>query len=325
MLTIEGGRPRLYQWDIDQRLEVDNDEVLEVHFVNAVTSPALVCEVYEENGRRFADVPNVLLQQFWPIQAYGCCNSRVRDVETIKVIRREKPADYVYTETEVKRFDDLERQVKSSVRFDLSQELTKTQQDMARRNINAMSADTEIPSPYDLPPATADTLGGVKIGDGLVADEDGRVSVKPDGGYELIETIKVNDDGVAEIVRDGYKLDAVRITVLTGACELNGNSFLRLFTNAGHQPTLGSAYLSRGETVAMRYELYKNGGVWDGNSTGGVWGNGGTPILGMNRQNELITATKDDYITSIRFYTLSAATPYPPGTEINVYGVRHDA
>ena len=36
----------------------------------------------------------------------------------------------------------------------------------------------EIPEPYTLPVATADRLGGVMVGDGLQADEDGRVSTR---------------------------------------------------------------------------------------------------------------------------------------------------
>lgn len=111
MLIIEGGRSCLYQWDVDQRLEVVNSDVLEVHFSNAVIGAALVCEVYEEDGRRFANIPNVLLQQAWAIQAHGCCELRVRDVQVIRVVRREKPADYVYTETEVKRYEDLDKRI----------------------------------------------------------------------------------------------------------------------------------------------------------------------------------------------------------------------
>ena len=53
-----------------------------------------------------------------------------------------------------------------------AQELTADQQAQARRNIGAMSAATEIPAPYQLPTATTDTLGGVKVGDGLQMDED---------------------------------------------------------------------------------------------------------------------------------------------------------
>lgn len=111
MLIIEGGRSCLYQWDVDQRLEVVNSDVLEVHFSNAVIGAALVCEVYEEDGRRFANIPNVLLQQAWAIQAHGCCELRVRDVQVIRVVRREKPADYVYTETEVKSYEDLDKRI----------------------------------------------------------------------------------------------------------------------------------------------------------------------------------------------------------------------
>lgn len=115
MILLENGRSCLYQWDIDQRVEIESaEEIIEVHFVNAVTSPALVVSVYEEDGRRFANIPNILLQQFWPIQAYGCCASRVRDVETFKVIRREKPADYIYTETELKTYGSLEERIEAN-------------------------------------------------------------------------------------------------------------------------------------------------------------------------------------------------------------------
>lgn len=112
MLIIEGGRSCLYQWDIDQRLEVVNPDVHEVHFSSATISPALVCDVYEEDGRRFANIPNILLQEAWAIQAHGCCDSRVRDVLVCRVVRRARPADYVYTETEVKTFDALEKRIK---------------------------------------------------------------------------------------------------------------------------------------------------------------------------------------------------------------------
>lgn len=48
----------------------------------------------------------------------------------------------------------------------------------------------EIPEAYELPVATADTLGGVKVGKGLVMDGEA-LGVKPEGVYELIETIFV--------------------------------------------------------------------------------------------------------------------------------------
>lgn len=112
MLIIEGGRPQLYQWDVNQRLEVMNSDVLEVHFSNSALSYALVCDVYEENGRRYANIPNIILQYALDIQAHGCCAVRVRDEQTCHVIGRAKPADYVYTETEVKSYENLDARIK---------------------------------------------------------------------------------------------------------------------------------------------------------------------------------------------------------------------
>ena len=111
MFELDNARGALYQWDVDQRVSVDSADIVEVHFTNAVTAPALVCEVYEEGGRRWANIPNILLQQGWAVKVYGCCGECVRAEATIPVIRRTKPADYVYTETEVKRYDDLEQRI----------------------------------------------------------------------------------------------------------------------------------------------------------------------------------------------------------------------
>lgn len=111
MLKIEDGRLSFYQWDLNQRLVIDNPSIIEVHYTNAFTSPALVCEVYEEDGIRYANVPNILLQTDWTIKAYGCCNDYVIEAETFIINTREKPADYVYTETEIKTFSALEKRI----------------------------------------------------------------------------------------------------------------------------------------------------------------------------------------------------------------------
>ena len=111
MLKIEDGRLSFYQWDLNQRLVIDNPSIIEVHYTNALTSPALVCEVYEEDGIRYANVPNILLQTDWTIKAYGCCDDYVIEAETFIVNTREKPADYVYTETEIKTFSALEKRI----------------------------------------------------------------------------------------------------------------------------------------------------------------------------------------------------------------------
>lgn len=111
MLTVYGDRPHFYQWDLNQRLIVDNPDVIEVHFSNTRVKPAPICEVYEEAGVRYANVPNILLQQPLAIMAHGCCAECVRDELIIRVVGRTKPADYIYTETEIRSFESLQKRV----------------------------------------------------------------------------------------------------------------------------------------------------------------------------------------------------------------------
>ena len=107
MFSILDGRARFYQWDLDRKVVVDDESINQVHFCNRTDECSLVCDVYYLNGKRVADVPNVLLQQDWRINVYGYDKNYTKHNEVFDVVRRSKPADYVYTETEVKSFDDL--------------------------------------------------------------------------------------------------------------------------------------------------------------------------------------------------------------------------
>lgn len=112
MFRIENGREHFYQWDVEQRLIIDDTTITEVHFCNKTEECALVVEVYTEGALRFANVPNILLQTDWSIRAYAYCNDcYTKQCATFKVMARSKPDDYVYTETEVKRWEDLEARV----------------------------------------------------------------------------------------------------------------------------------------------------------------------------------------------------------------------
>ena len=84
----------------------------EVHFCNKTDDCALVCEVKSDNGLRVVDVPNILLQNAWDIRAYAYCDCATMREMRFKVIARSKPADYIYTETEIKNYADLEERVK---------------------------------------------------------------------------------------------------------------------------------------------------------------------------------------------------------------------
>ncbi len=101
MFTIFDGRNSFYQWDLNQKLIIEDNTIDEVHFCNRTDDCALVCRVYAENGLRVVNVPNILLQDSWDVRAYGYCGNRYTKQEArFKVLARSKPADYIYTETE---------------------------------------------------------------------------------------------------------------------------------------------------------------------------------------------------------------------------------
>ena len=107
MFKIYDGRNQFYQWDIDRRLIVEDDTINQVHFCNRTGECSLVCEVYEENGLKLVNVPNILLQDNWRINAYGYDENYTKHSEFFDVVSRTKPDSYVYTETEVLTFTEL--------------------------------------------------------------------------------------------------------------------------------------------------------------------------------------------------------------------------
>lgn len=112
MFKILDGREEFYQWDVDRKLIISDTTVDEVHFCNRTDDCSLVVEVYELDGQRVADVPNILLQTDWPIRAYAYCGGcYTKQMATYKVRSRTKPSDYVYTETEIKNYDAVIAQV----------------------------------------------------------------------------------------------------------------------------------------------------------------------------------------------------------------------
>ena len=105
MFSIYDGRTSFWQWDLGQKLIVSDDTCCEVHFDNGTTDAALVCEVFEENGKRLVNVPNILLQSDKLLQVFAYVvnedDEHTIHSEIFKVQSKAKPEDYVYTETEI--------------------------------------------------------------------------------------------------------------------------------------------------------------------------------------------------------------------------------
>lgn len=111
MFRLEDGRMRFYQWDTGVRIVVSDPSIAEVHFCNTTEECSLVCEAYTENGLRYANVPNVLLQEAFPIRVYGFDGTYTKHYTVFNIVARTKPADYVYTETEIKSWEALEKRM----------------------------------------------------------------------------------------------------------------------------------------------------------------------------------------------------------------------
>ena len=112
---IFDGRSSFYQWDLNQKLIVDgitlNDEI---HFKNIDGTGASVVKPYSSEGNILVDVPNVLLQKANSITVWVYVNNdHTKEQAVFNVIPRQKPADYIYTPTEVSVWKVLEEAVEN--------------------------------------------------------------------------------------------------------------------------------------------------------------------------------------------------------------------
>lgn len=110
MFAIANDRKSLWQWDLNQQLTIDGD-CTEVHYLDRGTPSTLTVEV--KDGK--ADIPNILLQKAGRLVVYAYIidaqDHHTKVCETFGIAPRPKPAEYVYTETEVKTWSNLQSQI----------------------------------------------------------------------------------------------------------------------------------------------------------------------------------------------------------------------
>lgn len=111
MFKIYDGRDYFYQWDLNRKLIIEDSTVKQVHFCNRTEECSLVVETYEQDGSLVADVPNILLQTSWRVRAYAYDGNATLHEQWYEVKARTKPEDYIYTETELKSWEELEERV----------------------------------------------------------------------------------------------------------------------------------------------------------------------------------------------------------------------
>lgn len=113
-IFLDDANHALYQWDTGQKIMLFGVSAgARVDWVQGTT--LLTVEAYESGGKVYADVPNILLQTSGSIKALVyVIDDNARETVYAKpmtVRSREKPSEYVYTETEVKSWEDLSDRV----------------------------------------------------------------------------------------------------------------------------------------------------------------------------------------------------------------------
>ena len=106
MIELEGNRRVLFQWEKDQRVVVDGFlpmTKVEFYHKSDGKDSALAVNAYEDAGRVVAEIPNVLLQTagYLRVHVRPAADDALHAPEEkdIKIVRKERPEDYEYTET----------------------------------------------------------------------------------------------------------------------------------------------------------------------------------------------------------------------------------
>lgn len=114
MFKIADGRDRLYQWDTNIKLTINESaNIDEAHFTTRFSKTVLRVQVIRADTGSYVLIPNILLQQSYDIVVYGYChvNNCTTCLTVLPVEKKPKPPDYVYTETEILSYYELEKRI----------------------------------------------------------------------------------------------------------------------------------------------------------------------------------------------------------------------
>ena len=200
MLTLNDGRIELWQWDTGRMLSVDAD-CSQVHFSNKVFGRSIDVDVVDG----VASIPDVLLQTDKDLTAWAFVgtaeNGYTKISKVFKVNKRNKPADYVFTQHDqttlgdiLERIEDLEKRPSTDVS---DEQIQNAVNNYLEENPIDVDLPKALPNPHKL-----------KFAGAVKAEYDGseEVTIKiPDApdlsGYVLSpETAKVGQTIVVQSV-----------------------------------------------------------------------------------------------------------------------------
>ena len=188
MLTLNDGRAELWKWDTDRTLAVDAD-CSQVHFSNKVFGRSIDVDVV--NGA--AIIPDVLLQTDKDLNVWAFVgtaeNGYTKISKTFKVNRRNKPADYVFTPPDQTSLEEIKEKLDYLESIQDPDAIKNAVDDYLKQNPPS-GGITEIPI------ATHDTIGGIKIGNNLRISDDGVLSVETANAAEQDNTLPITSAAV---------------------------------------------------------------------------------------------------------------------------------
>ena len=111
MLKLKDGRKELYQWDVGVVADVTGENINEVHFSNLRYGVSFNIEV--QNGT--VTIPPEVLQSGADVFCWAFVRQEnggyTKKEQIFNVEKRPRPADYVYTPTEVLTWETLKKQI----------------------------------------------------------------------------------------------------------------------------------------------------------------------------------------------------------------------
>lgn len=183
----------LYQWEIGRQIQIvplRKMAITSVHFSNLGDTEALVVKPKEANGMLVADVPNILLQSGANLVVYtvNVDESRVETLQNcvFPVRERAKPADYVYTETEVLNYSNLAERIEEIEKNGVSDEQIAT---AVEKYLDENPIDTGVQFETDATLTLKDGVLSVNTTDQM--EQDNTLPITSAGVYATVGNIEV--------------------------------------------------------------------------------------------------------------------------------------
>lgn len=120
-ISLENGQLYCWQWETNQRLVIDTLEGYEIEELSCKMGipkdkiGIIEVEIYKENEMIFSNIPDTLLQHEGLIEVWIQTNLEFSPATLahwrFRVKKREKPEDYVYTETDVLTWQELDKRI----------------------------------------------------------------------------------------------------------------------------------------------------------------------------------------------------------------------